>query len=159
MFGLQKRSDGATGQAYYSLRKHFCSHFSHYFSRHVKQAPGPQTLPPLHHSAIWPISCTFAAWPLDSEVKRVWQGGGGGERERESATTATGAIQMSAAPPVSPVSPDLSERSSFKVSGRETEGWLIPPMRFSQTKCFVSERSNLASNSRERFPNRLGNSI
>lgn len=74
MFGLQKRSDGATGQAYYSPRKHFCSHFSHYFSPHVKQAPGPQTLPPLHHSAIWPISRTFAVWPLDSEVKRVWQG-------------------------------------------------------------------------------------
>lgn len=111
----------ATGQAYYSLRKHFCSHFSHYFSQHVKQAPGPQTLPPLHHSAIWPISRTFGAWPFDSEVKRVWQGeGGGGERD---ATTAAGTIQMSCA---LPVSPDLSERSSFKVSGRETEGWLAP---------------------------------
>lgn len=139
MFGLQKRSDGATGQAYYSLRKHFCSHFSHYFSRHVKQAPGPQTLPPLHHSAIWPISRTFAAWPLDSEVKRVWQGEGGGERD---ATTAAGTIQMSCA---LPVSPDLSERSSFKVSGRETEGWLAPLTSFSRTECVRSERSNLAS--------------
>lgn len=119
-----------------------------------KTGPWPSNAPSspsLSHLANQSHICGLATW-LGSEASLA-----GRRRRRErNATTAAGAIQMSAAPPVSP---DLSERSSFKVSGRETEGWLVPPMRFSQTKCYISERSNLASNSRERFPNRLGNSI
>lgn len=117
-----------------------------------KTGPWPSNAPSspsLSHLANQSHICGLATW-LGSEASLA------GRRKERNATTAAGAIQMSAAPPVSP---DLSERSSVKVSGWETEGWLVSPTRFSPTKCYISERSNLTQNSPERFPNRLGNSI
>lgn len=107
-----------------------------------KTGPWPSNAPSspsLSHLSNQSHICGLATW-LGSEASLAGRRRGG-ERERD-ATTAAGTIQMSCA---LPVLPDLSERSSFKVSGRETEGWLAPLTSFSWTECYISERSNLAS--------------